>query len=100
MNPDVKTIEIDVDGVLADLFGNKELKKMLKNAYPGWKAEHIKEYNFAHLKQTHPEAYTIIFNSFNDDFTKFVCSCFYPIFYTLRNIVFCKFFQRFNNLFS
>lgn len=66
MNPDVKIIEIDVDGVLADLFGNKELKKMLKNAYPGWKPEHIKEYNFAHLKQTHPEAYNIIFNSFKN----------------------------------
>lgn len=66
MKEQVKTIEIDVDGVLADLFGNKELKKMLKNAYPGWKPEIIKEYNFAHLKTTHPEAYNIILNSFKN----------------------------------
>ena len=43
MKEQVKTIEIDVDGVLADLFGNKELKKMLTNAYPGLKPEIIKE---------------------------------------------------------
>jgi 5'(3')-deoxyribonucleotidase len=61
-----RKIEIDVDGVLANLLDNNELKTMLADAYPGYSEECILEYDFANIHASHPIAAQIIRNSFSD----------------------------------
>ena len=59
-------IEIDVDGVLADLLNNKELKNMLSDVYPDYTEECIEEYDFANIKRNNPIAAQIIRDSFSN----------------------------------
>jgi 5'(3')-deoxyribonucleotidase len=61
-----RKIEIDVDGVLANLLDNDELKIMLADAYPGYTEDCILEYDFANIHASHPIAAQIIRNSFSD----------------------------------
>lgn len=59
-------IEIDVDGVLADLLNNAELKKMLSDVYPDYTEDCIEEYDFANIKRSNPIAAQIIRDSFSN----------------------------------
>jgi 5'(3')-deoxyribonucleotidase len=61
-----KIIEIDVDGVLLDLLNNTELKNMLKDAYPEYTEDCIRDYDFGHLREENPLAHDIIRASFSN----------------------------------
>ena len=61
-----KTVEIDVDGVLADILGNDYIKNKLKTVYPDWSDSHIKKYDLSDIQEKNLEAYRIIIRSFHD----------------------------------
>ena len=59
-------IEIDVDGVLADLVDNPVIRERVRTVYPEYTASCITKYDFSDLKETNIDAYNIIFASFKD----------------------------------
>lgn len=61
-----KKIEIDVDGVLADLLNNAELKAMLADVFPNYNEDCITVYDFANIKESNPIAEKIIRDSFSN----------------------------------
>lgn len=63
-----KTVEIDVDGVLANNLGNNYIKNKLRDIYPDWSDSHIKKYGLPDIREKNPEAYRILIGSFHDPF--------------------------------
>lgn len=64
--PKSRCVEIDVDGVLADLLNNKHIKRRLRLAYPQYSESCLKSYDFSHLKEENPKAYKLIRRAFQD----------------------------------
>lgn len=59
-------IEIDVDGVLANLVDNPVILNRVRAVYPEYTAASVTKYDFSDLKERNEDAYNIIFASFKD----------------------------------
>lgn len=59
-------IEIDVDGVLANLVDNPIIRERVRTVYPEYTAACVTKYDFSDLKEVNIDAYNIIFASFKD----------------------------------
>lgn len=59
-------VEIDVDGVLANLVDNPIILERVRSVYPEYSSACVTKYDFSDLKEQNEEAYNIIFASFKD----------------------------------
>ena len=59
-------VEIDVDGVLANLVDNPIILERVRSVYPEYNSACVTKYDFSDLKEQNEDAYNIIFASFKD----------------------------------
>ena len=59
-------IEIDIDGVVGNIFNNFRIRHALTNLIPNWNEDMITDYELGDIKKLYPKAYDKIISLFGD----------------------------------